>query len=257
MGMTRILHWTDMHMRLQLPGTAKDPSRLSRKVPALLERLQDRILTHAPDVLVLSGDLLDVPASVINGKTPDERSLSDWLSDVRSDLIFIKEWLLAVGIPFVVVPGNNDDEKSFAEVFSGYGSPNDIAGLRFFCFWDRLSTEQQPIRDKFNAALFHEAISGDEHERTQVHVQHYMIHPPVFAKNKHYQYTTAVDLKKSIDQSGRVLAVLSGHYHPGTLVEEKVLHSGAPAFCEKPFSYRVYDLDEQLPARVETCILDN
>ena len=255
--MTRILHWTDMHMRRQLPGTAKDPFRLSRNVPALLERLEGKILLHAPDVLVLSGDLLDVPASVINGNSPDERSLSDWLFDVRSDLNFIKEWLSAVGTPFVVVPGNNDDEKSFAEVFSGCRSPVDIAGLRFYCFWDRLSAEQQPIRDKVNAALFQEAISDDEHECAQVHVQHYMIHPPVFAKNKHYQYTTSVDLKKSIDRSGRVLAVLSGHYHPGTLVEGKILHSGAPAFCEKPFSYRVYDLDEQSPARVETCILDN
>tara|TARA_Y100001933_G_scaffold263121_1_gene323426 strand:- start:1568 stop:2308 length:741 start_codon:yes stop_codon:yes gene_type:complete len=246
-----------MHMRRQLPGTAKDPFRLSRNVPALLERLEGKILLHAPDVLVLSGDLLDVPASVINGNSPDERSLSDWLFDVRSDLNFIKEWLSAVGTPFVVVPGNNDDEKSFAEVFSGCRSPVDIAGLRFYCFWDRLSAEQQPIRDKVNAALFQEAISGDKHECAQVHVQHYMIHPPVFAKNKHYQYTTSVDLKKSIDRSGRVLAVLSGHYHPGTLVEGKILHSGAPAFCEKPFSYRVYDLDEQSPARVETCILDN
>ena len=255
--MTRILHWTDMHMRRQLPGTAKDPSRLSRNVPALLERLEVKILSHSPDVLVLSGDLLDVPASVINGNSPDERPLSDWLNDVRSDLNFIKEWLSAVGVPFVVVPGNNDDEKSFAEVFSGYRFSNDIAGLRFYCFWDRLSAEQQPIRDRVNEALFQAAISGDEHECAQVHVQHYMIHPPVFAKNKHYQYTTAVDLKKSIHQSGRVLAVLSGHYHPGTLVEGRVLHSGAPAFCEKPFSYRVYDLDEQLPARVKTCILDN
>lgn len=245
-----------MHMRRQLPGTANDPLRLSRRVPELLERLKIRISLHAPDVLVISGDLLDVPSSVLAGVSPDDRSLSEWESDINSDLNFIKEWLIGCGIPYVVVPGNNDDETSFAQIFGKPSTPLDIAGLRFFCFWDKLSSAQQPYRNETDTKYFDSAILDIEHDCPQVHVHHYMIHPPIFAKNKHYQYTNADYLRKLIEESGRVLAVLSGHYHPGTLAEGTILHSGAPAFCEKPFSYRVYDLSSKLSAKVETFTLN-
>lgn len=242
-----------MHLRWHLPGTATDPLRLSRDMPALLERFRKCLKERAPDGLVLSGDVLDVPASVIAGNSPDERSREDWLAKAIADFKLVREWLESVGVPYVVVPGNNDEESAFAEVFGGPPAPADIAGLRFFCFWDELSNENQPLRTGERKALFDAAMTSPEHDCPQVHVHHYMIHPPTFAKNKHYQYRTADELKLAAESSGRVRAVLSGHYHPGTLVEGPVLHSGAPAFCEAPFPYRVYDFDSGGAATVTDC----
>ena len=230
-----------MHLRSHLPGTAKDPLRLSREMPGLLERFAGCVEACSPDVLVMSGDVLDVPGEVIAGNSPDDRDHAEWFSEVLADLRLVKDWFENSGIPYVVVPGNNDDEKAFAEVFGNSPGPIDIAGLRFFCFWDELSEEGQPLRTGARKALFDAAISAPENDCPQVHVQHYMIAPPTFAKNKHYQYRTADELKQAAESSGRVRAVLSGHYHPGTLEQGPILHSGAPAFCETPFHYRLYD----------------
>lgn len=254
--MTRLLHFTDMHLRWHLPGTATDPLRRSREMPAVLERFGAGLKAHSPDVLVLSGDVLDVPAPVVAGSSPDDRPHADWIADAVADFRLVKEWFDGTGIPYVVVPGNNDEEGAFAEVFGGPPAPTDIAGLRFFCFWDVLSEENQPLRTGPRKALFDAAMTDPEHDCPQIHVQHYMIDPPVFAKNKHYQYRTAEQLKRAAEEAGRIRAVLSGHYHPGTLVEGPILHSGAPAFCEAPFPYRLYDIEADGVAVVTDCAVE-
>ena len=51
-------------------------------------------------------------------------------------------------------------------------------------------------------------------------------------------------MKREVARSGRVRAVLSGHYHPGSLVADGgAIYSVAPAFCEAPHAFRIYDIE--------------
>lgn len=56
-----ILHATDLHLRRHLPGSSGHAVRRSREIPGLLERLGAVIAERRPDLLVLTGDLVDVP----------------------------------------------------------------------------------------------------------------------------------------------------------------------------------------------------
>ena len=107
-AMTRLLHFTDMHLRQHQPGTAGDPARLSRLMPAALDRLADRIKALAPDVVVMTGDVLDVPNEVIIGRTPDDRPLQSWIDDAVDDLVLVKDWFDGTGVAYMVMPGNHD-----------------------------------------------------------------------------------------------------------------------------------------------------
>jgi len=255
--MTRLLHFTDMHLRWHQTGSAADPRRLSRDMPAALDRLADRIRQLTPDVLVLSGDLLDMPDEVIEGGTPDERPHAEWMAHAAADFQLVRDWFEATGVPYVVVPGNHDHEGAFAEVFGGPPPPRDIAGLRFFCFWDELAADRQPQRTGPRRDLFEDAVLGGGHDCPQVHVQHYMVHPPTFAKGWQYDYKGAAGMKQDVEGSGRVRAILSGHYHPGSLVSDGgVIHSLPPAFCEAPHVFRIYDIDEGTEAVVADHSLD-
>ena len=243
--MSRLLHFTDMHLRCDLPGTVNNPLRLCRDMPAALDRLARRIKEFAPDVLVMTGDVLDMPDEVIAGGTPDDRPHDEWMDDAKSDYRLVWEWFKATAVPFVVIPGNHDHEGAFAQIFGGPPKPRDIAGLRFFCFWDEWVDNRLPQRTGERKNLFENAMTNPEHDCPQVHIQHYMIDPPTFAKGRRYDYQDARKMKRDVERSGRVRATLSGHYHPGSLVKENgVVHSLPPAFCEAPHAFRIYDIDD-------------
>jgi len=256
--MTRLLHFTDMHLRWRQPGTAGNPLRLSREMPAALDRLTRRICELQPDVLVMSGDLLDMPDEVIVGGTPDERPYEAWMQDAVADFRLVREWFEATGVPFVVTPGNHDHEGAFAQIFGGPPPPRDIAGLRFFCFWDELAPDRQPQRTGERRDLFRDAVTDEAHACPQVHVQHYMIDPPTFARGWRYDYKGADAMKRDLERSGRVRAVLSGHYHPGSLaMGYGVVHSLPPAFCEAPHAFRIYDFGDRYDIVVTDHALDD
>ena len=243
--MARLLHFTDMHLRINQPGTASDPLRLSRSMPGALDRLAERIKEFTPDVLVMSGDLLDVPDAVMVGGTPDDRSHEEWVENAKADFQLVRNWFDATGVPYVVVPGNHDHEGAFAEIFSPPPEPRDIAGLRFFCFWDELADDKQPLRTGARKEQFEDALINPDHDCPQIHVQHYMIDPLTIGKGKRYDYKTADPMKDALKKSDRVRSVLSGHYHPGSmLMTDGVIHSLPPAFCEAPHAFRIYDLAE-------------
>jgi len=257
--MTRLLHFTDMHLRQNQPGTADNPKRLSRLMPAALDRLTGRIKELAPEVVVMTGDLLDVPDEVIAGETPDGQSHQAWIDDVVKDFGLIKDWFDGTSVAYVVVPGNHDHEGAFNRVFGDTSGARDLAGFRFFCFWDELASDSQPQRSGNHQNQFRSAMSAAKHDYPQIHVQHYMIDPPTLSRGKRYEYKDAVAMKSCIEESGRVRAVLSGHYHPGSLVTGVggVIYSLPPAFCEAPHAFRVYDFPGDGPPAVTDHALDD
>jgi hypothetical protein len=241
--MARLLHFTDMHLRCHQPGSADNPARLCREMPAALDRLSRRIKEISPDVVVMTGDVLDMPDEVIAGGTPDARSHEEWMDDAKLDFQLVRDWFNSTSIPFVVIPGNHDHEGAFAQIFGAPPKPREIAGLKFFCFWDELADDRQPQRTGERKHLFENAMTDPAHDYPQIHVQHYMIDPPIFAKGWRYEYKGARKMKRDIERSGRVRAILSGHYHPGSLVTGNgVIHSLPPAFCEQPHAFRIYDI---------------
>jgi len=244
--MSRLLHFTDMHLRHHQPGTAHNPKRLSRSMLATLELLEVRVHELVPDVVVMTGDLLDIPDEVIDGASPDGRPNAEWLVEALADFQLVKDWFEGIGVPYIVIPGNHDHEATFEQVFGDTTGPRDEAGFRFFSFWDQLASDRQPERVKTSNDLFHAALNGPEHNCPQIHLQHYMIDPPTLSRGWQYEYKNAEKMKQAVEKSGRVRAVLSGHYHPGSLVvgNGDIVYSLPPAFCEVPHAFRIYDFDD-------------
>jgi 3',5'-cyclic AMP phosphodiesterase CpdA len=244
----RILHFTDMHLRWHQPGTANQPERLSRQIPAVLERLAALLPELAPDVLAVTGDLLDVPDEVIAGEVAPE-ALATARQQAEADYRLVREWLIGTGIPYVALPGNHDIEDLFHQVFTEARPLQDIAGLRFVSFYDRLNGERAPERLGESLARFETVLTDPAHDAPQVHLQHYTIEPPTTANNLRYNYIDSDKFSAAIERSGRVRATLSGHYHPGTLVTGtlatgagEVHYSVVPGFCSKPHPFRLVDI---------------
>ncbi|MGI9476800.1 MAG: metallophosphoesterase family protein [Hyphomicrobiaceae bacterium] len=255
--MTRILHLTDLHLRQHQPGSAGVPDRLSREMTRILDTLSRRLAPLAVDLIAVTGDLLDVPDEIIEGGAPTGHHRDAWLLAVEQDLHLVREWLQAQHRPYVICPGNHDHPVSVAKVFPEASEIVDALGYRFFCFWDELGPDRQPRRTGSRLDLFDRSLMADEHDVPQIHIQHYAIEPPIRHKGWQYEYVGAQVMKQRLEESRRVRAVLSGHYHPGSLVNEShVLYSGAPSFCERPHRFRVYDFSDSEGVRVEEhCVL--
>ncbi len=250
--MTRILHLTDLHLRQHQPGTANIPVRLSRDMARVLEGLSQSIPRLEVDLIALTGDLLDVPDEIIAGGAPPGDDRTAWLEAVDQDLYLIREWFEALHLPYVVCPGNHDHEACLARVFPEATEIVDAMGFRFFSFWDELGPDRQPRRTGARLDLFNQSLTADQHDVLQIHIQHYTIEPPILHNGWRYEYIGAQSMKERLEGSQRVCAVLSGHYHPGSLVfDGSVLYSGAPAFCEQPHRFRIYDFKEAGDVQVE------
>ena len=239
----RLLHLTDLHLRWHQPGSAKQPERLSREMPAVLERLGARLAEFEPDVLVVTGDLLDVPDEVIDGSLDDEAALLEAADAAEADYRIMRDWFVGTGLPYVVIPGNHDLDEAFRRVFPEAQPVADIAGLRFVCFHDELDETRTPQRRGESRALFDAVLSEPGHDRPQVHLQHYMVEPPTYTRWP-YDYEGSRAMAAAIEGSGRVRALLSGHYHPGSLFMGAggVCYSVVPAFCSAPHPIRLMDI---------------
>lgn len=222
-------------MRHYLPGTAAAPEQQSRDVPELLQRAMLRIRTESPDLLVVSGDLLDFPFEGIDSPA--------MLELAERDLRLLADILAEARCPYVAVLGNHDVSHLVRRVFGHIPADQVIAGYRILCFSDHQADDLYPERlgrdrERFLAAL------ADPSSPPQVHVQHYLIWPK---RNASYPYTyrEAGFLLDSIVKSGLVRLVLSGHYHAGVPLARVggTYFAAVPAFAEAPHPYWIYDLD--------------
>jgi len=240
----RILHITDLHLRDALPGTADRKERLSREVSGALERLAGRLGDWTPDVLAVSGDLLDVPDEVIDGRLarsdPAARTLA--ADQAARDYRLMRDRFDAFDLPYIVIPGNHDLRAAFEPVFKRKTRPLELGRFKFLGFDDDLDTARKPFRPPAELARFRAALEDGSPGRTQIHIQHYLVAPRIFRRH-HYSYPADLALRRRLEGSGRVGGVLSGHYHPGAWTRSPagVVYSTAPAFGEAPFPVRLLD----------------
>lgn len=227
--MTRIAQITDTHLRKAIPGHAAIQARRSREAPRLLEAALVDARQRGADVVVVTGDLLDVPADI----SEDDPA-------VEADYRFIRELLDSTEIPWLVVPGNHDAYEAMSRVFGAEPQIKELDGLRFVTFWDREHAGNVPRRVDAERQRFADVLS-DPDDTPQVHLQHFVVTP---ALNEGYPHTydDGVELRRATVASGRVRLSLSGHYHPGT----ELIHDDGTAFAtgsamaEAPHLYRMY-----------------
>ena len=231
----KIAHISDFHLRHHLPGTSGISRRLSRRMPDLLTEAVAQIRAESPDLVAVTGDLVDYP--FYGMCDPDRIALGE------KDLRLVGEIFSAFTCPVAFLYGNHDHPESFHKIFGHHPADFDADGRRILLFFDdevenhfpqRLGSE----RERFLAAL------ADADPRPQIHLQHYLIAPE---RNEGYPHTyrEAESLKEALLTDPRVRLVLSGHYHRGEPLfrEGHIYFSTAPAFGEPPHPYRIYTLN--------------
>ncbi|MDA0745170.1 MAG: HAD-IIIA family hydrolase [bacterium] len=232
----KIAHISDFHLRSNLPGTSSISRRLSRKMPGLIETAVERIRAESPNLVVVTGDLVDHPFYGMHD--PALLALGE------KDLHLVRELFQPLSCPVAFLYGNHDHPESFHRVFGDLPHDFGVANHRILLFFDdevenhfpqRLGTQ----RERFLAAL------ADDDPRPQIHLQHYLIAPE---RNQGYPHTyrEAESLKTSLLADPRVRLVLNGHYHRGESLfqEGHVFFSTAPAFSEPPHPFRIYEISE-------------
>jgi 3',5'-cyclic-AMP phosphodiesterase len=230
----RIAHISDLHLRHHLQGTSAVPTRLSRQMVELYPRALDRIVSAAPDLIVVSGDLVDHPF--------EEMDRADHLAAGEQDLRWHAQILTGLGMPVVVLPGNHDHLPLYHQVFD-QETDLDVKGTRILSFADVEGDDNVPRRTNGERARF-EACLVDDDPRPQIHLQHYLVYP---RRDEGYPHTyeDGEQMRQAMTESGRVRLCLSGHYHLGHEPEcvDGIWFAVAPAFCEAPHAWRVYDLE--------------
>lgn len=241
----RIAHLSDFHMRHQLPIIQEHPVERSRAIPGLLEAVLQRLPSLQPDLLVVTGDLVDYPLDALDDPPMQERG--------RADLREVRALLDRANCPLAVVSGNHDHPQLYLEVFGDLPADFVCAGYRILTFNDAEDAEHVPHRTGEDRTRFHTALE-DAASLPQIHVQHFLSWPPM-QEDYPYNYPDAANLHAQSAASGRVRLVLNGHYHAGTLptTVDGVTYAGVPAFCESPHPLWIYDLHtDGIQHRIET-----
>ncbi len=201
-------------------------------MPDLISQAVERIRVESPDLVAVTGDLVDHPFYGMHD--PELIALGE------KDLRLVRECFAPLTCPVAFLYGNHDHPESFHRVFGDLPLDFRAAGHRVLIFLDdevedhfpqRLGTQ----RERFLAAL------NDDDPRPQVHLQHYLVSPERTGGYPH-AYREAGSLKAALLADSRVRLVLSGHYHKGdSLFREGHVHfANAPAFGEPPHPFRIY-----------------
>ena len=233
----RIAHLSDLHLRHHLPGEPPNPERQSRRMPELLEQAMSLVRTQTPDLLVVTGDLVDYPQ--------DELENPERLRQGDADLALTAELLAQCGCPHVAIPGNHDHTDLFAQHFSP-SVDQIVAGYRVLCFPEDHEEEAHvPHRRGRSLRRFRSALESAG-SPPQVHVQHYLVWPEMNESYPH-TYAEAPSLLDEIVASGAARLCLSGHLHAGIEPFQvgETTFSVVPAFCVAPHPIWVYDLGAQ------------
>lgn len=242
----RIAQITDLHLRHHLPGTSPISPRRSRSMPSLFAQALTHIADSKPDLLAITGDLIDAPEWLIR---PPQLFIMDdrrpWLDAALADYRLIKQLLDDTGLRYIILGGNHDIPDLLWQVFPRDEDVFDLNGHRIARFCDEESDGHHPRRFLDDRQRF-DTLLADPASPPQIHLQHYVLTP---ALNEGYPHTyqEGEELTRRIVDSHKVRLCLSGHYHPGTplLHHQSTCFSTAPAFCTWPHPWRLYDLPSQ------------
>ena len=231
----RIAHISDFHLRYHLPGESLVEKRRSRQMPDLLRLAVPQINALQPDLLAVTGDLVDYPLDALDD--PDAIAKGD------EDLLLIREIIDGANCPVAYLYGNHDHPARYRVLFADQQPDRTIGDYRLLTFLDDEVHASQAQRLDDARQLFNTALSDADH-RPQIHLQHYMIFPE---RNEGYphNYREATDLQQAIAASGKVRLCLSGHCHQGADLQQQdgIYYATARAFCESPHPFRIYDLE--------------
>jgi D-glycero-D-manno-heptose 1,7-bisphosphate phosphatase len=204
-------------------------------MPDLLDAATEQIRTLSPDLVAVTGDLVDHPFYAMHD--------SNLAALGVKDLGLVREIFGGLTCPVAFLYGNHDHPAGFRRVFGDGPADFDVEGYRILLFFDEEGENHHPQRMGAERERFLRALAGEE-PRLQVHLQHYLITP---VRNRRYPHTYREhrSLEEAVVADGRVRLVLSGHYHRGARVQRirDTSFSTVPAFCEPPHRFRFYDLD--------------
>jgi 3',5'-cyclic-AMP phosphodiesterase len=232
----RIAQISDLHLRQHLPGTASIATRLSRAMPSYFAQALAQIEALVPDLLVISGDLIDFPMDALDDPVAQEQGLRD--------LELIAKLLNNLSIPIALVQGNHDHPVLTHQVFGHLPNDQIVKGYRVLTFNDHEGPNHIPVRVSQEQARFQAAL-GDSASLPQIHIQHYVVWPE---RNEDYPHTygAGAEMREAMIRAGHVRLVLSGHYHAGVSLfhDQGVWFATARGFTEAPHPFFLYDLDE-------------
>lgn len=242
----RLAHFTDLHFRDSIPGSAPVGRRRSREILPLFAEALRTLKDHRVDMIAVTGDLLDVPHFLID-RVPRGFVMpgaESWRARVRSDYRALRKLLQETGIPYVVLPGNHDLPEVFFEVFPKEQRADKCAGFRIVTFDDYEHDSNIPRRFVPSRTLFEEALREPD-RAPQIHLQHYLLHPLNEAHDYPYHYLEHEFLRGRIEGAGMVSLCLSGHYHRGTdiILSNSTAYATTPAFCDAPHHWRIYEVE--------------
>ena len=233
----RLGHLSDFHLRHHLSGSSTVTKRRCREMPEKIDIAIQRFRKEKVDCVVVTGDIVDHPFEFMNSP--------EYLQKGEADLLLVRSLLDQLDCPVFIVYGNHDHPLLFRRIFPLHEKPVIVGDYQIYCFYDEEGTDNIPERVGGQLERFLEATSNTD-QYSQIHIQHYLLYPK---RNDGYPHTYfhSASLIKSASSSKKVTLSLSGHFHPG---ENLVLHEGiyfavAPAFCEAPHWFRIYDISEK------------
>lgn len=241
----RIAHITDPHLRRNIPGQPELPSQRSREAANVLTHALADARERGSDVIVITGDLVDVPGYLFHRGRDQAADGRAW-NAVGEDYRWLRKVLDNCGLPWIVLPGAHDSPSMVREYLVNHPPIVDIEGVRFVSFWDQEIDNNLPRRVLQERRRFDSSLM-DPSEFPQVHLQHFVI-APICGSDYPHTYPEAEELRTRIAASPQVALVLSGQYHPGSTPERhgKALFSATPAFCESPHPYRIFTIQPSL-----------
>ena len=221
----KIAHISDFHLRHHLPDG-------NGEMPHLIAEAARQLAAHAPDLVVVTGDLVHHPLDALDD--------SATVALGEKDLCLVRECFACLACPVAYVYGNHDHPASFRRIFSDQPFEFDVHGFRVIAFLDDEGEDNVPQREGAELARFN-AVLSDKDPRPQIHLQHYLIAPD-YDGDYPFNYGNAAELKAALLADSRPKLVLSGHYHEGIslMAEDHIYFATARAFRDPPHPYCVY-----------------
>ena len=124
----KIAQLSDFHLRHHLPGDSLIAKRRSRLMPELIQLALAQIASHQPDLLAITGDLVDFPLDAMDDLTAIELGCKD--------LLLIREVFTQASCPVAYLYGNHDHPASYRKIFADQSLDHTVGDYRLLTFLD-------------------------------------------------------------------------------------------------------------------------